>query len=97
MISLDSGFFLASSSSNLSLAARSASPKDLQTILITAMKLSAYDMYAHSNDASAKNWATMKKDYPNIKVKTFPKPENYSGKPYQRYLSKRGFFVNNRV
>jgi TRAP-type mannitol/chloroaromatic compound transport system substrate-binding protein len=31
-------------------------------------------MYAHSNDASAKNWATMKKDYPNIKVKTFPKP-----------------------
>jgi hypothetical protein len=34
------------------------------------MKLSAYDMYAHSNDASAKNWATMKKDYPNIKVKT---------------------------
>jgi TRAP-type mannitol/chloroaromatic compound transport system substrate-binding protein len=37
------------------------------------MKLSAYDMYAHSNDASAKNWATMKKDYPNIKVKTFPK------------------------
>jgi TRAP-type mannitol/chloroaromatic compound transport system substrate-binding protein len=38
------------------------------------MKLSAYDMYAHSNDASAKNWATMKKDYPNIKVKTFPKP-----------------------
>ncbi len=49
-------------------------PKDLQAILITAMKLSAYDMYAHSNDASAKNWATMKKDYPNIKVKTFPKP-----------------------
>jgi TRAP-type mannitol/chloroaromatic compound transport system substrate-binding protein len=46
-------------------------PKDLQTILITAMKLSAYDMHAHSNDASAKNWATMKKDYPNIKVKTF--------------------------
>ncbi|CAB5502599.1 TRAP transporter solute receptor, unknown substrate 6 [uncultured Gammaproteobacteria bacterium] len=50
-----------------------ALPKDLQAILITAMKLSAYDMYAHSNDASAKNWATMKKDYPNIKVKTFPK------------------------
>ncbi|CAC9600556.1 TRAP transporter solute receptor, unknown substrate 6, partial [uncultured Gammaproteobacteria bacterium] len=50
-----------------------ALPKDLQAILIAAMKLSAYDMYAHSNDASAKNWATMKKDYPNIKVKTFPK------------------------
>jgi hypothetical protein len=37
------------------------------------VRLNTYDMYAHSNDASAKNWATMKKDYPNIKVKTFPK------------------------
>ncbi|MBT3277640.1 TRAP transporter substrate-binding protein [Candidatus Thioglobus sp.] len=49
-------------------------PKDLQDILTNAMKLSAYDMYAHSEHASAKNWADMKKDYPNIKVKTFPKP-----------------------
>jgi TRAP-type mannitol/chloroaromatic compound transport system substrate-binding protein len=48
-------------------------PKDLQTILVTAMKLSAYDMFSNSNDASAKNWAVMKKDYPNIKIKTFPK------------------------
>ncbi len=49
-------------------------PKDLQTILITAMKLSAYQMYAQSEHESAKNWATMKKDFPNIKVKTFPEP-----------------------
>lgn len=48
-------------------------PKDLQVILTTAMKLSAYDMLTRSNDESAKNWAKMKKDYPNIKVKTFPK------------------------
>jgi TRAP-type mannitol/chloroaromatic compound transport system substrate-binding protein len=48
--------------------------KDLQTILITSMKLAAYDMFVRSNDESAKNWATMKKDFPNIKVKTFPKP-----------------------
>jgi TRAP-type mannitol/chloroaromatic compound transport system substrate-binding protein len=49
-------------------------PKDLQTILISAMKLSAYQMYSQSEHESAKNWTTMKKDYPNIKVKTFPKP-----------------------
>lgn len=49
-------------------------PKDLQTILITAMKLSAYQMYAQSEHESAKNWAIMKKDFPNIKVKTFPEP-----------------------
>lgn len=49
-------------------------PKDLQTILVSAMKLSAYQMYAQSEHESAKNWASMKKNYPNIKVKTFPKP-----------------------
>lgn len=49
-------------------------PKDLQAILVTAMKLSAYEMYAQSEDESAKNWAKMKQDYPKIKVKTFPKP-----------------------
>ncbi|WXT99636.1 MAG: Monocarboxylate 2-oxoacid-binding periplasmic protein [Catillopecten margaritatus gill symbiont] len=49
-------------------------PKDLQTILITSMKLAAYDMFVRSNDESAKNWVAMKKDFPNIKVKTFPKP-----------------------
>ena len=49
-------------------------PKDLQAILIGAMKLSAYRMYADATDKSGKNWATMKKDYPNIQVKTFPKP-----------------------
>ncbi|SMM99685.1 TRAP transporter solute receptor, unknown substrate 6 [uncultured Candidatus Thioglobus sp.] len=49
-------------------------PKDLQVILVSAMKLAAYDMFDNSEDASAKNWAKMKKDYPNIQVKTFPKP-----------------------
>ena len=48
-------------------------PADLQEILRVSMRLSAYDMYIQSYDASAVNWATMKKDYPNIKVKTFPK------------------------
>lgn len=58
----------------INLKAYEALPKDLQTILVTSMKYAAYDMFVHSNDESAKNWASMKKDFPNIKVKTFPKP-----------------------
>ncbi len=47
-------------------------PKDLQNILTSAMKLAAYNMYVQSEHVSAENWASMKKDYPNIQVKTFP-------------------------
>ncbi len=47
-------------------------PADLQEILKVAMKAAAYDMYAHSMHESGENWATMKSEYPNIKVKTFP-------------------------
>ena len=47
-------------------------PADLQEILVSAMKLAAYDMYAHSYHESAKNWASMTEDYPNLKVRTFP-------------------------
>jgi TRAP-type mannitol/chloroaromatic compound transport system substrate-binding protein len=48
-----------------------ALPKHLQTILTTAMKVSAYDMYAHSYYASAINWASIEKDYPEVKIRTF--------------------------
>ncbi len=48
-------------------------PADLQEILRVAMRTAAYDMYAQSYHASGENWASMKKEYPNIKVKTFPK------------------------
>jgi len=48
-------------------------PKDLQQILKVAMKASAYDMYAKSVHESGKNLASMSKDYPNVKIKTFPK------------------------
>ncbi|MFT6028996.1 MAG: TRAP-type mannitol/chloroaromatic compound transport system substrate-binding protein [Oleiphilaceae bacterium] len=48
-------------------------PEDLQEILRVAMKASAYDMYAHSTHASGENWASMSTEFPNIKVKTFPK------------------------
>nr|VFK66879.1 MAG: TRAP-type mannitol/chloroaromatic compound transport system, substrate-binding protein [Candidatus Kentron sp. UNK]VFK72308.1 MAG: TRAP-type mannitol/chloroaromatic compound transport system, substrate-binding protein [Candidatus Kentron sp. UNK] len=47
-------------------------PSDLQEILRIAMRVAAYDMYIQSYHASAENLATMQKDYPNIKIKTFP-------------------------
>jgi TRAP-type mannitol/chloroaromatic compound transport system substrate-binding protein len=49
-------------------------PADLQEILRVAMRTAAYDMYVQSYHASGENWAKMKSDYPEIKVKTFPKP-----------------------
>jgi TRAP-type mannitol/chloroaromatic compound transport system substrate-binding protein len=48
-------------------------PDDLREILRTAMKVSAYDMYIQSYHESGENWATMKTEYPNVEVKTFPK------------------------
>ncbi|MES9898363.1 MAG: TRAP transporter substrate-binding protein [Sedimenticola sp.] len=47
-------------------------PADLQEILRVSMRTAAYDMYIHSYHASGENWATMKKEFPDIKVKTFP-------------------------
>ncbi len=47
--------------------------KDLQKILITAMRLSAYDAYAQSNYENAKSWQIIKQKYPSISIKTFPK------------------------
>ena len=49
-------------------------PKDLQQILITAMRVSAYDMYIQNYHMSAEAWAKIEKEYPHIKIKTFPKP-----------------------
>ena len=36
------------------------------------MKVSAYDMYIENYHMSSEAWSSMKQDYPNIKVKTFP-------------------------
>lgn len=47
-------------------------PADLQEIIKVAMKTAAYDMYTQSNHESGKNWATMKTEFPHIKVRTFP-------------------------
>lgn len=45
-----------------------------KAILQTAMKAAAADMYYENFAASANAWEKMKTDYPNIKVKNFPKP-----------------------
>lgn len=47
-------------------------PKDLQKILVTAMKLAAYDMYTQSTHESSKNLATIQEEYPNVKIRSFP-------------------------
>jgi len=48
-----------------------ALPKHLQAILKTAMEFAAYDMYARSYHESAVNWASIEKEYPNVKIRTF--------------------------
>ncbi len=48
-------------------------PADLQEILRVAMRNAAYDMYIQSYHLSGENWDKMKSEFPNIKVKTFPK------------------------
>ncbi len=48
-------------------------PEDLQAILVNAMRLAAYEMYTHSQHESIKNLAEIKKNFPNVQIKTFPK------------------------
>jgi TRAP-type mannitol/chloroaromatic compound transport system substrate-binding protein len=48
-------------------------PKDLQKILVVAMRVAAYDMYIQDYDLNATAWQEMKKEYPNIQGKTLPK------------------------
>ncbi|MFT7223973.1 MAG: TRAP-type mannitol/chloroaromatic compound transport system substrate-binding protein [Cellvibrionaceae bacterium] len=49
-------------------------PSDYQAILEVAMREAAFQMTAQSYHESSENWATMKAEYPNIQVKTFPQP-----------------------
>ncbi|WP_320035717.1 TRAP transporter substrate-binding protein DctP [Halarcobacter sp.] len=49
-------------------------PEHLQKVLTVSMRLAAYDMYIQNYDMNATAWSKMKKDYPDIQVKTFPKP-----------------------
>ena len=42
-------------------------------ILEVAMRATAYDMYTENYYMSAEAWSKIEKEYPNIKIKTFPK------------------------
>lgn len=55
-------------------AAFEALPADLQAIVKIAVKEAAFQVTAQSYHESAVNWETMKTEYPNIQVKSFPKP-----------------------
>ncbi len=48
-------------------------PKEYQAILTTAMKAVTANMMYENFDMNANAWESIKKEYPNIKVKTFPK------------------------
>ncbi len=48
-------------------------PKDLQEILRVSMRAASYDMYIQSYDASAENLEKILTEYPDIKIKSFPK------------------------
>ena len=48
-----------------------ALPAHLQKILTVAMQYAAYDMYARSYHDSAVNWASIEKEYPEVKIRTF--------------------------
>ncbi len=49
-------------------------PSDLQNILTVAMKAASYDMYAQSMHESGANLAKIQDEYPNVKIRSFPKP-----------------------
>jgi TRAP-type mannitol/chloroaromatic compound transport system substrate-binding protein len=46
-------------------------PQRLQTILVTAMKAEALDSYAHMYNDNAVNFAAIRSDFPEVKVRTF--------------------------
>jgi TRAP-type mannitol/chloroaromatic compound transport system substrate-binding protein len=48
-------------------------PAEYQVALNTAMKAVSADMFGENFDASARAWVKMKEEFPNIKVKIFPK------------------------
>jgi len=48
-------------------------PKHLQEILVTAMKAETLDSFARMFNDNAVNFATIRTDYPEVKVKTFSK------------------------
>lgn len=68
-------------------------PLEYKTMLITAMKAAAADVYIDNFGMSVEAWEKMKTDYPNIEVKTFPAPvlqamKNAADELYEEYAAK---------
>jgi len=66
-------------------------------MLITAMQAVSADMYYENFYASVQAWDKMTKEYPNIKVKTFPKPvlkamKKATDEVFEKYASKNKLF-----
>jgi TRAP-type mannitol/chloroaromatic compound transport system substrate-binding protein len=72
-------------------------PKEYQAILVTAMKAASADMYYENFYDSMQAWEKMKKEYPNIKVKSFP-PEvvkamkNATDEVFAKYAKNNALF-----
>ena len=72
-------------------------PKEYKVMLITAMKAASAQMYFENFAASSDAWAKMKKEYPNIKVKQFPKSvlkamKKATDEVMEKYASKNKLF-----
>jgi len=72
-------------------------PAEYKTMLITAMKAASSDMYYENFAASANAWEKMKTDFPNIKVKSFPKPvvkamKKATDEVFAKYAAKNELF-----
>ncbi len=72
-------------------------PKSYQSALKTAIKAVSADMFSENFADSANAWEQMKKDYPNIKVKSFPpevlkKMKEETDNVLDAYAAKDAFF-----
>ncbi len=72
-------------------------PTEYKAILKTAMKACSMDMFIDNYAMSIEAWDKMKIEYPNIKVKEFPKPvlqamKNAANKIYDSYAAENVFF-----
>ncbi len=72
-------------------------PKSYQAALKTAIKAVSADMFSENFADSANAWEQMKKDYPNIKVKSFPpevlkKMKEETDNVLDAYAAKDAFF-----
>ena len=47
-------------------------PDDLQKVIVAAMRLAAYDLYTKTLHENSEKLALIKKDFPNIKFRSFP-------------------------